>query len=425
MSNGSKKLFLSAVSSELSRIAKLLSGDLKRPTLDVSVQEDFIVTDGTTLEKLDNYIRRVMASSISSVRPPAPCPKNPPSPRCSSGIPTSAQRLPPLAEALRQPQPGFSYTQWEAYLALYHRRPLFVYRPTDFESDALDVPRDSRFVFDAAEAQSQQEHYLRISALGQDRGLFLNEERLSSAVLRDLVEILPRLESNVAVAPTLSSSHPRRHLIGRDDELTWLDAAWKIRTHNVAYRSRPRREGKTSLVATWVAELRTRDWRGAGTSFAWSFYSQGAARPGWRLRRIVSQCGLHLVRRRLRGDAAGPRGRVRPHLAHVMASGAASSCSTASSHFKYPPPAHTAGQLKDPGIASLLKGLAAPSTRPCVVTTRVSLADMKALRPTAHDSNCFVSPTSPACVCSSYFGVRDAGSEGHPSGDRRTQSAQP
>jgi hypothetical protein len=52
-----KKLFLSTVSSEFAAYRKLLAADLKRPDLDVAVQEDFIVTGGSTLEKLDDYIR--------------------------------------------------------------------------------------------------------------------------------------------------------------------------------------------------------------------------------------------------------------------------------------------------------------------------------------------------------------------------------
>ena len=35
----------------------VLAGDLKRPTLDVAVQEDFGVGGGLTLEKLDDYIK--------------------------------------------------------------------------------------------------------------------------------------------------------------------------------------------------------------------------------------------------------------------------------------------------------------------------------------------------------------------------------
>jgi hypothetical protein len=43
--------------------------------------------------------------------------------------PGFATKMPLLAPFLSKLQPGFSYTQWEAYLALYHGRPLFVYRP--------------------------------------------------------------------------------------------------------------------------------------------------------------------------------------------------------------------------------------------------------------------------------------------------------
>jgi len=46
-----KKLFLSAVSSEFESYRRLLADDLKRPTLDVAVQEDFVVSGGSTLEK--------------------------------------------------------------------------------------------------------------------------------------------------------------------------------------------------------------------------------------------------------------------------------------------------------------------------------------------------------------------------------------
>jgi len=191
---GNKKLFLSAVSSEFVSHRDLLAADLKRPDLDVAVQEDFVVTGGTTLDKLDTYIRHCDAVIHLIGKAAGAVPEGPAVAALLAEYPDLGARLPPLAEDLRKPQPGFSYTQWEAYLAIYHRRPLFVYRPTDLELDALHVPRDARFGFRPSEAQSQKEHYRRISALAHDRGQFLNEERLSSAVLRDLVEILPRLE---------------------------------------------------------------------------------------------------------------------------------------------------------------------------------------------------------------------------------------
>src|SRR5204863_6667335 len=45
---------------------------------------------------------------------------------------------------------------------------------------------------------------------------------------------------------------------------------------------------------------------------------------------------------------------------------------------QYAPASPTPGQLKDQGIAALLKGLAAASHGLCVVTTRYSLPDLKA-----------------------------------------------
>src|SRR6185436_2634673 len=100
------------------------------------------------------------------------------------------------------------------------------------DRDALDVPRDARFVLDAADVRSQKDHYARIVALGHDRGQFLNEERLSSAVLRDLVEILPRLEPTITV-PATKLRHTAERLIGRDEELARLDAAWNDAHKNV------------------------------------------------------------------------------------------------------------------------------------------------------------------------------------------------
>jgi hypothetical protein len=369
---GNKKLFLSAVSREFFSYRALLNNDLMRPTLDVAVQEDFIVTGGSTLAKLDDYIRACDGIIHLIGKATGSAPEEAAVAALLKKYPDFANKLPPLAPALSKPQPGFSYTQWEAYLAMYHDRPLFVYHPTDFERDTLDVPRDSHFVLDPVEFQSQREHYQRISALGHDRGQFLNEERLSSAVLRDLVEILPRLQPSIAVSPT-KLRHTAERLIGRDEDLARLDAAWNGQKNVVIVRAFGGM-GKTSLVATWMAELAMKNWRGAERVFDWSFYSQGTNDQRNASADVFIANALAAF-----GDpdptlgSAWERG---ARLASLVGRVRCLLVLDGLEPLQYPPGV-TQGKLKDAAIEALLKGLSAQNAGLCVVTTREKIPDIQ------------------------------------------------
>jgi tetratricopeptide (TPR) repeat protein len=381
-----KKIFLSIVSSEFMSYRVLLSSDLKRPNLDVAVQEDFAVLGRTTLEKLDEYIRQCDAVIHLIGKATGGVPEEPAIAALLATYADFSVRLPPLAEYLRKPQPGFSYTQWEAYLAIYHVRPLFVYRPTDFGLDALDVPRDGRFTFDAAEVQSQREHYQRIGALGHDRGQFLNQERLSSAVLRDLVEILPRLESSTRVDVSHFDVHKYApiKLIGRETETALLNDAWaKVQSQET---KRPHiltfvalgGEGKTSLVAKWAADLAHQSWPGCDAVFAWSFYSQGTREQNAASSDLFLAEALTFF-----GDAAmagsdkGAFNKGR-RLAYLVGERRALLILDGLEPLQYAPTSPTASELKDQGLAALLNGLAANSHGLCVVTTRYTIPDLRA-----------------------------------------------
>ena len=368
-----RKLFLSTVSSEFAAYRKLLTSDLKRPTLDVAVQEDFIVTGGSTLEKLDTYLRACDGIIHLIGKATGAVPEEHAVAALLATYPDFAAKLPPLASHLSRPQPGFSYTQWEAYLALYHQRPLFVYRSTDFELDALSVPRDARFVPSAAEVQAQKDHYQRIAALGHDRGLFLNEERLSSAVLRDLVEILPRLETTITV-PATKLRHTAERLIGRDDDLARLDAAWNDSHKHVVIVRAFGGLGKTSLVATWMAELARKNWRGAERVFDWSFYSQGTNDQ-----RAASADSFIAAALAAFGDpdpALGSPWDRGARLAGLVGKMRCLLVLDGLEPLQYPP-GPLEGKLKDPAIEALLKGLAAQNAGLCVVTTREKLPDLQ------------------------------------------------
>lgn len=419
MSTHNRKLFLSAVNSEFVSYRELLTGDLKRPNLDVAVQEDFIVTGGKTLEKLDTYIRHCDGIIHLIGMATGAVPEEPAVAALLAKYPDFGQRLPPLAESFRQSQPGFSYTQWEAYLAIYHGRPLFVYRPTDFELDALHVPRDARFVFNAAEAQSQKDHYQRISALGHDRGQFLNEERLSSAVLRDLVEILPRLEARIQIPPT-RLTHTAQELIGREEELTMLDRAWNEGKNVVVVRGKGG-EGKTSLVASWMAELALKNWRGAEWVFDWSFYSQGTRDQG-----AASGENFIITALVFFGDASpnagGPEERG-ARLAGLVGARRGLLVLDGLEPLQYPPgPMH--GQLTDKGVAALLRGLAAQNAGLCVVTTREKVDEIKqhyGKSATDHSLE-FLPPVAGAALLH-YAGAQRAGEKAIAADDRELQQA--
>jgi tetratricopeptide (TPR) repeat protein len=217
-----KQIFLSAVSAEFRSYRDLLASDLNGPHLDVKVQEDFVVTGGTTLEKLDAYIQgcdailHLIGDATGAIPPSAAVQA------IRRRYPDLLQRLPALADAIDIDPPVISYTQWEAYLAIYHRKRLHIYQP------AGDAPRDADFKANSTEKELQEKHFQRIHDLGRDRGRFTNQERLSSLVLRDLQDVLPPRESVVPPAEQIPA-----------DVRKLLDDAWANR-HDGKYEDAQR-----------------------------------------------------------------------------------------------------------------------------------------------------------------------------------------
>jgi hypothetical protein len=205
-------------------------------------------------------------------------------------------------------------------------------------------------------------------------------------------------------------------LIGRAAETALLDEAWALRTHrlrralgsegfdaegqssgsNVSHaestpeamrtQGRPHvvtfvamgGEGKTSLVAKWVAELAANDWPGCDAAFAWSFYSQGtrdqvAASSDLFLNEALTFFGDEAMARSAQG--AYEKGQ---RLVRLVGERRALLILDGLEPLQYPPGPPLDGKLKDDGIATLLKGLAVHNRGLCVVTTRYSLPDLKA-----------------------------------------------
>ncbi len=167
-------------------------------------------------------------------------------------------------------------------------------------------------------------------------------------------------------------------LFGREIELAALETAWADPKVHVVTLVAWGGVGKTSLVAQWAAGLAGRNYDGADY-FDGSFYSQGT-------RETAAASGETFLAAALRffgGDegeslAASPRSAEEKggQLARFVARRKALLILDGLEPLQYPPPSPLAGQLKDPGVAALLKGLAQSNPGLCVVTTRESVKDL-------------------------------------------------
>ncbi|HEX5338197.1 MAG TPA: hypothetical protein VFW53_07140 [Gallionella sp.] len=174
------------------------------------------------------------------------------------------------------------------------------------------------------------------------------------------------------------------NLIGRETETELLDDAWNKAVNGEANRPRVLTfvamggEGKTSLVAKWAAGLSGKDWPGCEAAFAWSFYSQGiseSASSDLFLKEALVFFGDEVMANSPRHVAEKGK-----RLAQLVGAKRSLLILDGVEPLQYAPTGPMAGQLKDYGISTLLKTLAANSHGLCVVTTRYPIPDLKAFR---------------------------------------------
>ena len=123
-------LFISCVSNEFGNYREHFRKKFERPNLQAKIQEDFIAYGGPTMHKLDDYIQNSVAiihicgdmtgsminkSSLDYI---------------NNKYKDFATRFPVLQPVL-EGKIQSSYTQWEAYIAAYHNKEIFVVIPTD------------------------------------------------------------------------------------------------------------------------------------------------------------------------------------------------------------------------------------------------------------------------------------------------------
>jgi hypothetical protein len=214
------QLFLSTASAEFLSYRERLRHLLTRPDVEVKVQEDFIVTGNETLEMLDAYIQgcdgvihlvgdmtgaMAMAPSVAAI---------------AQKYPELASRF-PLGEFLQPDGPSLIYTQWEAWLALLHHKPLFIATPQE------GAPRDQKYTCEANQQGLQQAHLSRLKEVARYPGTaFTSQEHLAAEVLRSFVLDLLVKAGLSPIRPTPHNLPDRttsaERFVGRSQELTQL-----------------------------------------------------------------------------------------------------------------------------------------------------------------------------------------------------------
>lgn len=227
---------------------------------------------------------------------------------------------------------------------------------------------------------------------------YINIDSLTPQTVAE--KIRKRLNLNLGITPKVPATsisadisrivkYAPAELIGREVETALFNDAWaKVQSQEA---KRPRvltfvalgGEGKTSLVAKWAADIAAQDWPGCDVVFAWSFYSQGTREQ------VAASSDLFLAEalnffgdEAMAGSNQGAFEKGR-RLAQLVGERRSLLILDGLEPLQYAPTSPTAGELKDQGIAALLKGLAANSRGLCVVTTRYAVPDLRAYWQTA------------------------------------------
>ncbi len=168
-------------------------------------------------------------------------------------------------------------------------------------------------------------------------------------------------------------------LFGRDEQLGQLDAAWKDEhTHVISFVAFGG-VGKSALVNHWLERMATDGYRGARRVFGWSAYSQGSKE------RATSADLFIDAALRFFGDTdptAGSIDRRAVRLAELIRREPTLLILDGIEPLQHVPHGEREGFIKDLGLRTLVRELAAQNSGLCVITTRARLSDLAGLEST-------------------------------------------
>jgi hypothetical protein len=198
------RVFLSTVSKEFGDYRDQLRSKLTRHNVEVKIQEDFKDLGSVTLDKLDVYIKACEAV-VHLVGDMTGADANEFSTKAIlDKYPDLPGKFAPLGEALVQGVP-ISYTQWEAWLALYHGKALLIAKADDA------APRGPSNAPTDASRAAQQAHLARLRDVERFPGcVFTNPDNLTSEIFSTtILDLLAKALSLDFLAKEPSSPQPK------------------------------------------------------------------------------------------------------------------------------------------------------------------------------------------------------------------------
>lgn len=200
----------------------------------------------------------------------------------------------------------------------------------------------------------------------QNRGTDLEE------LLLKQVSKTPLSYKSEVLIHTNRLPHTGPDLIGREEELDWLDKCWEQRAHAasiVAWGG----VGKSCLVNAWIQRIGKDDWRGAERVYAWSFYSQGTTNRPTSADDFISSMLTWFGDQDPSAGTAWDKGE---RLAGYIRKERTLLILDELESLQWSP-GENEGKIKDPALQTLVRELAAHNNGLCLVTSRLNVADIE------------------------------------------------